>query len=144
MSAALERKAIGVLFNASWDADAIPVSWPNRDFTPPKDANWVRVVVQAVDAEQIEIGGQVTHRRITGLLMVKVFTPVDVGDEVGLALADVVASIFRGARPILEGNVGALLFREPTVREVGSDAIEAEYGAYYQVNVSIPYQRNNI
>lgn len=144
MSAAKERLAIGQLFNANWDSDTTPVSWPNKDIDPPENGNWVKVAIQAADARNIEFGGQVTHKQTVGLILIQVHVPVNTGDGEALDLAESAAAIFRGQRVTLEGGNGSVLFREPTIREVGSDAQGREGGAYFQVNVSVPYQRGNI
>ena len=144
MSAAKERLAVGQLFRATWDETLYPVAYPNKDFDPPENGIWARIVIQAADSSRIELGGQVAHRRTVGLLVVQLFAPVNSGDGDVLELAETAAAIFRDQRVTLDGGTGDMLFREPTVRPVGSNAQDNDDATYYQVNVNIPYQRGNI
>jgi len=135
MTAAVERKAVGAVL-AGWTATQI--AWPNRDFTPPAKASWLSVTIQAGDAAQIEFGSSadsVTHRH-PGIVVVQVFTPANWGDKTALDLADSVAALFRRQR--LSYTDGSVLFRTPSVRTIGVD------GAFYQVNVSVPFVRDYI
>jgi Bacteriophage related domain of unknown function len=137
MTAALERAAVGSLLG-NWTATQI--AWPNRDFTPPTKAAWLQVFIQAGDAAQIEFGslGNATHRH-PGIVVVQVFTPANWGDKTALELGDQVAALFRRQRSDFEdedGKHGSIVFRSPAVRAIGVD------GAYFQVNVSIPFVRD--
>jgi hypothetical protein len=134
MTAALERAAVGQVLDA-WTATQI--EWPNREFTPPTKAGWLRVVLQAGDAAQIEIGGTPKNiHRHPGLVLIQVFVPANWGDKTALDLADQVAALFRRVR--VEHTDGSIVFRTPTVRAIGPS------GAYYQVNVSVPFVRDHL
>jgi Bacteriophage related domain of unknown function len=134
MTAAAERAAVGEVLSG-WTTTQI--EWPNRQFTPPTKANWLRVVIQAGDAAQIEIGGTPRNvHRHPGLVLVQVFSPADWGDKTALDLADQVAALFRRVR--VEHTDGSIVFRTPTVRVIGVD------GAYFQVNVSVPFVRDHL
>lgn len=137
MTAAAERAAVGSLLS---DWTATQISWPNRDFTPPSKAAWLAVTIQSGDGAQLELGGdvEVTHRH-PGIVIVQVFVPANWGDKTALDLADQVAALFRRQRVDLYELVevkGSIVFRTPSVRAIGVD------GAFFQVNVSIPFVRD--
>jgi len=137
MTAALEREAVGHLLS-NWTTTQI--AWPNKDFTPPSKASWLRVAIQSGDAAQIEFGspGAATQRH-PGIVLIQVFTPANWGDKTALDIGDQVAALFRRQRSDftdLEGKHGSIVFRSPAVRSIGVD------GAYFQVNVSIPFVRD--
>jgi len=131
MTAAIERQAVGTLLDG-WTATQI--AWPNRDFTPPSKASWIAVTIQAGDSAQIELGADKVVHRHPGLVVIQVFSPANWGDKTALDLADQVAALFRRQR--LSYTDGSILFRTPTVREIGVD------GSLFQVNVSIPFVRD--
>jgi hypothetical protein len=133
MTAVKEREVVGTLLN-SWTET--PVAWPNRDFEPPAAGEWITVTFRQGDAFQLEFGGSetaVTHRH-PGVLFVQVFSRANKGDKRCLELADGVADIFRRARSGFSD--GGMVFRTPAIRAIGVD------GAYYQVNVTVPYIRD--
>lgn len=131
MTAAIEREAVGTIMGG-WTTTQI--AWPNRDFTPPPKASWVSVTIRSAEAHQIEIGSPKVVQRHPGLVMIQVFSPANWGDKTALDLADQVAALFRRQR--LSYTDGSILFRTPTVRAIGVD------GAFFQVNVSIPFVRD--
>jgi hypothetical protein len=131
MTAANERAAIGGILSA-WTTTQI--CYPNDKFTPPPKASWVRLVIQAGDSAQIELGGEKNTHRHPGLVILQVFTPLEWGDKTALDYADQLAALFR--RKTVSFTGGSIVFRSPTVREVGPDA------AYFQVNVSVPFVRD--
>ena len=67
--------------------------------------------------------------------------PANWGDKTALDLADEVAALFRRQQVSLkvdEVEKGAMVFRSPSVRVIGVD------GAFFQVNVNIPFVRDYI
>jgi len=136
MTAALERYAVGTVLK-NWTTTQI--AWPNRDFTPPQRAAWLAVSIQSGDAAQLELGQSATHRH-PGIATVQVFVPVNWGDKTALDIADEVAALFRRQRVNLEDDqsrvLGTVVFRSPAVRTIGVD------GAFFQVNVSVPFVRD--
>ena len=136
MTAALEREAVGSILK-NWTATQI--AWPNRDFTPPQKASWINVTIQSGDAAQIELGEYATHRH-PGIVVVQVFVPANWGDKTALDLADQIAALFRRQRVSFDDEQnqvwGTIVFRSPSVRTIGVD------GAFFQVNVNIPFVRD--
>lgn len=133
-----ERVAIATLFNTGW-AGATPVAMPNVPFVPPK-ASWVRLTYSQVTAYQVEIGSTRNQERAEGLLIVQVFTVLDIGDAVALQLADQVGQIFRNTTVVAAGADGDVFFGKPVVRVIGPDSV----GTYFQVNVSVPYTHDAV
>lgn len=133
------RGAVGTLFDTGW-AGATPVAWPNRDFKPPSDqkTHWVRMSIFEADSRQHEIGCPTPQFREEGLVIFQVFAPRNKGDGQALTLADSIGNIFRKQKVIYTN--GRAIFRAPQRRQVGPTSD----GDWYQVNVSIPYVRDNI
>lgn len=131
MTAAFEREAVGTVLQ-NWAAT--PISWPNRDFTPPESSEWIAVSIRAGDSQQIEIGSPTITHRHSGLVYVQIFSPIGKGDKAALDIADQIAALFRRYRQSVTN--GGIVFRTPTIRAVGVD------GAFFQVNVSVPYVRD--
>jgi hypothetical protein len=133
------RGAVGTFFAAGWGTTT-PIAWPGRDYAPPaSQSSWVRLTVIESDTRQHEIGTVSQNQyRESGLVIVQVFTETNQGDGPALTLADQVATIFR--KQSVAYTNGRAIFRAPQVRVIGpnSDA------AWFQVNVSIPYIRDNI
>lgn len=138
------RAAVGTLFNTGW-AGATPIAWPGRDFEPPADlASFVRMTIIESDSRQIEIGHTTNQYREVGLIIFQIFTETDQGDGLALTLADNVANIFRSQQ--VTYTDGRAIFRAPQRRVIGpnSDGVSSSAGNWFQVNVSIPYIRDNI
>lgn len=135
MSATNEREAIATLFKATWPS-TVPVQWPNRKFTPPETGNWARMVIKAGGAFQLTMGGVSNWFRHPGILIVQCFTPLNVGDYKARQLADTAATIFRAKMAGITLGEEGMLFRTPTVRDIGID------GAWYQVNCEVEYYRD--
>ncbi|HRS37435.1 MAG TPA: phage tail terminator-like protein [Thermoanaerobaculia bacterium] len=124
---------------ASWSSTAVDWSDFNGGrFAPPEpdpaggaSASWIRPAVRVADAQRAELG-PVAIRRTTGVVIVQVFVPIGAGDAIAASLAASVAAIFRD----LEQN--GMQFLEPQPRPVGPEPD----GAWYQVNVEIPFRRD--
>lgn len=124
---------------ASW-ADTV-VDWSDFNagrFEPPapdpaagEQASWIRPAVRVGDARRAELG-PVAIRRTTGVVIVQIFVPIGAGDAIAASLAASVAAVFRD----LEQD--GMQFLEPQPRPVGPEPD----GAWYQVNVEIPFRRD--
>jgi hypothetical protein len=132
------RQVIGDLLKNTWsNTGNVPIAWPNRDFTPPKGAAWLRVSFADGDSRQITIGATNNFYRSVGVLYVQVFTPADTGDYEGRRLADELAGVFRSQH--YDGATDEVIrFRSPTIRTIGVD------GVYYQVNCEVPFVRDTL
>lgn len=140
------RGAVGTFFSTAW-AGTTPVAWPGRDFDIPTDySSWVRMSIFESDTRQIEIGTPNNmHFRESGVIIFQIFTESDKGDGPALTLGDQIATIFRKQRVTYTN--GRVIFRAPQVRVIGATTDvngTGDAGNWFQVNVSIPYIRDNI
>lgn len=120
-------------FDSVW-ANRIPVDWPNLKFTYPDPiSTWCRFRVSGGGAHRTTIGDTLNNERITGIVFIQLFTPIETGDAVIMQLADEAAEIFR------DWCGTNVMCRTPMVRPIGPDGL-----GYYQVNVSIPFVRNEL
>ena len=75
---------------------AVPVAYANRQFTPPDNAEWVRLAIIEGDSTLAGLGGMGSNRyRNTGVVAAQIFVPVAVGDGLAYEIADDIATIFR-------------------------------------------------
>ena len=132
MSYVDEHNQIRARFNAEW-ADALPVAWPNKAFTPVTDTPWVRFTIIDNPQYQVEIGNAVKTFRNTGLILIQIFADLDDGSTVPLTHADTIAAIFRNWCGT------SVKCRAASINNIGSDG-----NGWYQVNVSIPFVRDEL
>jgi hypothetical protein len=111
----------------------IPVSWPNTSFTPEPDVTWVKCNIVNGDSFQVTIGSGTNAFRHIGLIVIQVFSPLNKGNGEVLALADSIASIFRNWCGT------TVSCKAPSVKDIGPDG-----HGWYQVNVSIPFHRDEL
>jgi hypothetical protein len=97
---------------------AIPVGWPNRDFTPPEGRYMVASFVKAPN-ERLTLGA---GTRFSGSLVVNIATPGGKGSGEGESLADAVAAHFPAnlSLPIAGGSIR--ITTAPSVRDGYVDA----------------------
>ncbi len=114
-----------------------PIDWPNiaLDPKPTGDTTWVRFsIVDAIDGTvQTTFGATTNNHMSVGLVVIQIFTPENAGDAGALAMADTVAAIFR--------NWGGSTVR---CRAASKKVIGLDGHGWYQVNVSIPFKRNEL
>lgn len=74
------RTTLAAYFNTTWGATT-PIAWTNAPITPPAKAPWVRFSLLWADAPHVLISGTAgTGQRLTGLIVIQLFAPLDVGD----------------------------------------------------------------
>jgi hypothetical protein len=130
MSYAAELKSIESRFAAAWGATS-RVAYANTTFTPIVQEPYVRLTVLPGLSSQISMGEQRLFRHV-GVIDVAIFVPAGSASKSALELADMVATIFRGAT--FEG----IVCRAPDVRIVGSQ------DGWFHVNVSVSYNRDEL
>ena len=114
----------------------VPVAWPNIEFDPSVSFNpsshqaWARITVLGGEQNQVSINGASPRWRQVGVITVQVFTPTEEGSEMGLAVADDIATIFRGV------TVSGVVLQAGSVIPLGRTNEEP----YYQVNVEVPFR----
>ncbi len=141
MSTPLERQAIAAPLVAYERANGLSVDWPNRMFVKPAAGPWVRFTVLDTLGSQIEMGSTNNTHRVYGSLIMQVFVPVDSGDGAALALGDALGELYR--QKILNFSdvppSGMVRMRDPVVKTIGNSD-----EAYYQVNVLVPFHRDDL
>ena len=140
MGYAAGHNAIRSRFVTQWAAGAYattPIAWSNAEFDPPSESPWVMVTIIDAAAFQASIGGVAgsgnTYRH-PGVVVVNIFTPVNVGDGLALAMADYVGTIFRAWQDVSTKT----RFLTPSVSRIGTD------GNWFQVNVTSPFERDEL
>lgn len=140
MTTALERQVLAQPLSDYADANNLVVAWPNRAFdNPPQGTGYVRFTVLDAKAQQIEMGSPTSNtNRVYGSLILQVFAPADSGDGVALALADVLGKLYQQQILNFPDTSGMVRMRNPLVKAVGNTDV------YYQVNVVIPFHRDDL
>lgn len=98
---------------------------------PNSVLDWVRVNILNSDSKQVSLGNN-PYFRYKGLLIFQIFTKPNIGSGRAMSIADQITTIFRGQK------VGTITFRPPVTDKVG------ENGGWYQVNVSVPFFREEL
>lgn len=127
---ATEQQAILSHLGDHWSLTEI--GWPNTQFDHEGEEHITAKCVRQ-EAFNKDINATAKGVRHPGMLIVDIRVPINQGDGRALALADVVAGIFRNA--IVDG----IHFRAPTVR----DDLSTETN-WYHVQVTAPYWRDTI
>jgi hypothetical protein len=128
------HSAITARFVTNWDAEQVPVAWPNAPFTPEADKPYVRFYIMDGEAFQRTIGdpaGKNLYRN-PGLIIAQIHGVLNTGEGATLALADVVAGIFRNRK------FSGIWSLTPKVTPVG--VVDGRY----QTNVTIPFQHDEV
>lgn len=95
---------------------------------PNTVADWIRTNILNSDSQQISLGSNPWFR-YKGLVIFQIFTKPNIGSGRATQLADTITGLFRNTK------IGAITFRPPRVDKIGED------GGWYQVNVSVPFFR---
>lgn len=135
MSYLQEAIDIETLFSTEWALAQpnIPIEFDNSDYDPETGVPYVTLTVISGTAFQACLGKATNTYRHNGLIIVQIHCPVDEGSAVARGLADTAAQIFR-TRHINSG----IVTRTPDFDRVGRN------GAYYQINVLVPFWRDTI
>lgn len=111
-----------------------PIDWPNASFSPPDPPSiWLRLSILDGESFQTTIGAETNVHRSVGIIIVQIFGPANEGDKDTLAMADTVAAIFRNWCGT------TVRCRAATVKAIGPDG-----QGWYQVNVSVPFKRDEL
>jgi len=102
---------------------SVAVQYDNHALTPPDVAPWVRWTLQPAGVRQPEFG---TYRT-DGRAVASIFTPMAMGVQAGLALADTISAAFRLVA------ASGVTWRSPAVRTIG------RAGKWWQLNVECPF-----
>jgi hypothetical protein len=111
------------------------VAHDNAPFAEPtvSGSRWCRFSVLPGETDAREIGCSTV--RATGIALASVFVQVELGDKLALEAADSIVAAFR---LVTYSNAGTtVVFQSPSVTNVGRD------GAWFQINISIPWYSDN-
>jgi hypothetical protein len=125
MTLATLSYTLATLIKGNWTHG--PIAYPNRQFSPPKNATWLRYSTTFGNTYEAEKGDDGLGMRI-GTLHLQLFTSINTGNRVGLGYSDELEGIFR------RYSIDGLWFGEPTTYEIGN-----EPGGYYQININVPF-----
>lgn len=118
---------------SAFGGDAAPFVPPAPQVGSPAAAAWIRPALFVVRGERVSLG-LTARRRTAGQLVIQVFTPQGAGHKPAATLAASLCTLFRDVQ------VEGMTFLEPTPRPIGPEA----QGAWYQLNVEIPFRRDEI
>lgn len=108
------------------------VKYPNqKDFDKPNNSAWIEMLIQNPDANAIDFATDVTYRHI-GIIVFKIFVPLENGDRELNQIADDLSAIFRGSQ------IDSTLFRAPNLEDVGR--VDMEEGAWFRKDLIIPFR----
>ena len=110
-----------------------PIAWPNVNFTPPSGP-WVRFNVLDGEGTWRSIGSPGSNvAGYVGVVVIQVFVPLLSGESSARNLADDAAAIFQGQ------VISGIRFSLATFSLSNSVAND-----WYQMNVSIPFRRDEL
>ena len=126
MSFANERQAIESRLTDTWTATSI--SYDNVPFDQPNDAAWIRLNIINGTSNYRAINSKKRH---VGVIIIQCFAPINTGTSLLRGYADDLIAIFEDQ--IFNG----------IVCRVGSIATATPSDTMYQINVTIPYWRDD-
>ena len=110
---------------------AIPVAWPNRDFTPD-GSRYLAAMIEAAPNRRLTIGGR---HRYSGSMIVRACIPLNGGSGQGDGVADAIAAHFPADLSItLSGGSVLRVPEAPSVRGGYRD------DGYWHTPVIIPFE----
>ena len=116
-------------FDSQW-ADETDIAWPNANFTPDNNSEWVRFWVGTGDAYNASFGAVGKNiERAVGVVTISIFVPLNTGTARVNALVDKAKAAFR------HYTVGTLRFSQPPAKRVIGSG-----DTHFQVNVVAPYE----
>jgi len=107
--------------------EALGVAWQNNPYTPSVGSEWAMLTILPGEQVVAEHVGAEFNYRTPGVLMVRLFVPIQAGDARLRELADVVVTNFRAVRD------RGVLFRTPAA------GAGSRQGAWWTVNVECPF-----
>jgi len=109
--------------------ESVTTLYDNDPQQPPEDGLWVRWSVRPGESIRVENGGAPnTHRyRTPGIAVAQVFFPLQEGENIQLALIDVIVPAFRGV------TAAGVTYQTPRVQQIGKD------GRWWQINVVVNF-----
>lgn len=129
-----ERKAIEGRFSSNWTTTSI--KYENVPFTQPTTA-WVALFIRNGAGGRNSIGTTTPRRRFFGSIIIQIFVLPLSGSATARGYADTIAAIYRDAS-FACGSTGTIVCQEPAIETLG------ERNGWFQVNVTVPYRRDDV
>ena len=97
---------------------ALPIAWPNKEFSPPAGNAWLRVNELPAGTQPFGLPGDPTDR--TGLMQIDVFRPLGEGHVTAKEVAGQIAAHFPAGRRLTSEGVSVKVTRAelgPVIRD---------------------------
>jgi hypothetical protein len=133
MSYSDEHAQLRARMKETADGLGIVVAWPNTNFKPNPTKTWFQFWIVNGASQQMSIGASQKDHRFPGIVVVQIFSVMGKGDGEGTRLADSVASAFRNWCGT------TVRCKEASIKAIGPDG-----NGWYQINVSIPFHRDEL
>lgn len=130
MTAAQTHAAIKARIEALTFTPAIPVAWPNKDYTPTGE-RFLQVAIVPAPAQRMTLDA--LHRR-AGSVVITVASRPNNGSGEGDGLADAVAAHFPADLKLTAGSGAVRITAAPSIREGFRD------GGFWRTPVVIPFE----
>ena len=136
MNLSEQRASIESLFFSKWDSNKTPVKFDNavglvKGSTPVKDETkldeWCRITIENQSADYAALGRKMV--RHTGVVIVTIFTKVNVGTKRARELADSVSEVFASST-----DVNMIYYPTQVV-----NAMQDPNAGLYQVTTQTPF-----
>jgi len=127
------RRAIEELFEAGWAVTGVPAYFEGQP-RPNRQTEWASLFIRDAAGAQIFLN-EYTHR-FSGVIVVQVFAPLQLGTQRARSLADSAAAIFLAARTAQLGTSGLIRFGTPSI------AAQREDGEWMQLNLAVAFERD--
>lgn len=128
MSLLQTQRDIETHFDTNWTET--PIVYQNVAYNEVSE--FIRLTVLSSDRSQCTMGCNTNLYRTTGVLVIQIFCPLNMGTKRILTIVDLLVTL-------LQSNViGSAKFKTPYISFQGSSDV------FYQVNLSCPYYTDNI
>ena len=131
--------AIEKRLDDAWSTTPIHFWSSGVPFEPPTAGGYIAITVEEFDGQQVTLGSTPQMHRYFGIITIQVFVPERQNNvaKTAAGYCDTLDDLFRRAQ-FSQGNSGNITCRTPQAQIVGvSDG-------WYQMNLSIDYQRDKI
>lgn len=130
MTAAATHAAIKARIEALAFTPAMPIAWPNKDYTPTGD-RFLQVAIVPAPAQRMTLDA--LHRR-AGSVVITVASRLNNGSGEGDGLADAVAAHFPADLKLTAGTKRLRITEAPSIREGFND------NGFWRTPVVIPFE----
>ena len=130
MSLATARRDIESRIAANWATT--PVVFDNAPYSPQAGQTWVRVQIFEEDVQRINIGNPGYHR-VTGLIIMSIYVPIETGTQTARTYADTLAALFRDVQ------FNGITCREAVPATIGEITAKGSETGWFQYDISVRF-----